>query len=157
MAIRNVRKDGDEVLRKKAKPVEEINNKIIQLIKDMADTMYKCEGIGLAAPQVGVLKRIVVVDTGEKLYELINPVIVSQSGEQSYIEGCLSIPGIFGEVKRPAAVKVQALNTKGETVVIEGEGLLAVALCHEIDHLDGVLFKDKAIRLMDKDELDKEA
>ncbi len=157
MAIRNVRKDGDEVLRKKARPVEEINDKIIVLLKDMADTMYKAEGVGLAAPQVGVLKRMVVIDVGEKLYELINPVIVSQAGEQTYIEGCLSIPGIYGEVKRPAVVKVEALNPKGETVVIEGEGLLAVALCHEIDHLDGILFKDKAERIIDKEDLDKEA
>ena len=156
MAIRIVRKDGDEVLRKKAKPVEEINDKITVLLKDMAETMYRYDGVGLAAPQVGVLKRIVVIDAGEKLYELINPVIVSQSGEQNYIEGCLSIPGVYGEVKRPAAVKVEALNPKGETVAIDGEGLLAVVLCHEIDHLDGILYKDKAIRMISKEELERE-
>lgn len=157
MAIRIVRKDGDEVLRKKAKPVEEINEKINVLVKDMVDTMYKYDGVGLAAPQIGVLKRIVVIDAGEKLYELINPVIVSQSGEQNYIEGCLSIPGMYGEVQRPAVVKVEALNPKGEKVVINGEGLLAVVLCHEIDHLDGILYKDKAIRMMTKEELEKES
>lgn len=156
MAIRIVRKEGDDVLRKKAKPVEEINEKIAVLIKDMVETMYKYDGVGLAAPQIGVLKRIVVIDAGEKLYELINPVIVSQSGEQNYIEGCLSIPGMYGEVKRPAVVKVQALNPKGETVTIDGEGLLAVVLCHEIDHLDGILYKDKAIRMLSKEELEKE-
>lgn len=157
MAIRIVRKEGDEVLRKKAKPVEEINDKITLLLKDMVDTMYKYDGVGLAAPQIGVLKRIVVIDAGEKLYELINPVIVSQSGEQNYIEGCLSIPGLYGEVKRPAVVRVEAINPKGEKVVIEGEGLLAVVLCHEIDHLDGILYKDKAIRMLTKEELEKES
>lgn len=157
MAIRIVRKEGDEVLRKKAKPVEEINDKITVLLKDMVDTMYKYDGVGLAAPQIGVLKRIVVIDAGEKLYELINPVIVSQSGEQNYIEGCLSIPGLYGEVKRPAVVKVEALNPRGEKVVIDGEGLLAVVLCHEIDHLDGILYKDKAIRMMTKEEMEKES
>ncbi len=157
MAIRIVRKEGDEVLRKKAKPVEEINDKITLLLKDMVDTMYKYDGVGLAAPQIGVLKRIVVIDAGEKLYELVNPVIVSQSGEQNYIEGCLSIPGLYGEVKRPAVVRVEALNPKGEKVVIDGEGLLAVVLCHEIDHLDGILYKDKAIRMMTKEELENES
>ncbi len=157
MAIRIVRKEGDEVLRKKSRPVEEINDKINILLKDMVETMYKYDGVGLAAPQIGVLKRIVVIDAGEGLLELINPVIISQSGEQTYIEGCLSIPGEYGEVKRPAAVKVQALNPKGETVVVDGEGLLAVVLCHEIDHLDGVLYKDKAIRMLSKEELDRES
>ena len=157
MAIRIVRKDGDEALRKKAKPVEAINDKIIVLLKDMAETMYKYDGVGLAAPQVGVLKRIVVIDAGQQLLELINPEVVFQSGEQNYIEGCLSIPGVYGEVKRPAVVKVEALNAQGETVVVEGEGLLAVVLCHEIDHLDGILYKDKAIRMMTKEELEKES
>ena len=153
MAIRNIRKDGDEILRKRSKEVEEINEKILILLKDMADTLYKADGVGLAAPQVGVLKRVVVIDVGEGLIELINPVIKSQSGQQRMAEGCLSIPGLYGEVERPAHVVVEALNPKGEKIVIEGEGLLAVALCHEIDHLDGILFKDKAIRFLDKDEL----
>lgn len=154
MAIRLIRKEGDEVLRKKSRPVEEINEKITLLIKDMVETMYKSDGVGLAAPQIGVLKRIVVLDAGDKLYELINPVIASQSGEQSYVEGCLSIPGEYGEVKRPAKVTVEALNPKGEKVTIEGEGLLAVVLCHEIDHLDGILYKDKAFRMLSKEELE---
>ncbi|HHW47148.1 MAG TPA: peptide deformylase [Clostridiaceae bacterium] len=157
MAVRIIRKEGDEILRKKAKKVDEINAKILTLLKDMAETMYKANGVGLAAPQVGILKRMVVIDIGDGLIELINPEIVEQSGEQLEIEGCLSIPGIYGEVKRPARVKVEALNSKGEKIAVEGTGLLAVALCHEIDHLDGILFKDKAIRFLDEEELQNES
>lgn len=153
MAVRTIRKDGDEVLRKISKPVEEINEKIKVLLKDMAETMHKANGVGLAAPQVGILKRIVVIDVGNGLIELINPVITSQSGEKVDVEGCLSIPDVYGEVKRPAKVKVEALNGKGEKVVVEGEALLATALCHELDHLDGILFKDKVIRFLDEDEV----
>jgi peptide deformylase len=156
MAIRNIRRDGDEVLRKKSKEVEVINEKIIMLLKDMADTLYKAEGVGLAAPQIGILKRLVVIDAGDGLIELINPVIIKQTGEQQDVEGCLSIPDVFGEVKRPAEVVVKALNAKGESVTIEGKGLLARALCHETDHLDGILFKDKVIRFIDKDELERD-
>lgn len=157
MAIRNIRKDGDEVLRKKSKEVDVINKKVLLLLRDMADTLYKADGVGLAAPQVGILKRVVVIDVGEGLLELINPVIVSQSGEQTYIEGCLSIPGVYAELLRPAKVTVEALNPEGKKTRIEGEGLLAVALCHEIDHLDGILFKDKAIRFIDKEELERKS
>lgn len=153
MAIRNIRKDGDEILRKKSKEVDEINEKINILLKDMADTLYKADGVGLAATQVGVLKRVVVIDVGDGLLELINPVFKSQTGQQCMAEGCLSVPGVYGEVNRPSHVIVEALNAKGNKIEIEGEGLLAVALCHEIDHLDGILFKDKAIRFLDKDEL----
>ncbi|HEX2946553.1 MAG TPA: peptide deformylase [Clostridia bacterium] len=153
MAIRNIRKDGDEILRKKCREVDAVTDKIRVLLKDMADTLYKADGVGLAAPQVGVLKRVVVIDAGDGLIELVNPVIVSQSGEQLVPEGCLSIPGVWGEVKRPASVAVEALNGNGEKFRIEGEGLLAQALSHEIDHLDGILFKDKVIRFLDKDEL----
>ncbi len=153
MAIRNIRKDGDEILRKRSKEVETINEKILILLQDMADTLYKADGVGLAAPQVGVLKRVVVIDVGEGLIELVNPVIKSQSGQQCMAEGCLSVPGIWGEVNRPTHVVVEALNSKGEKIVIEGEGLLAIALCHEIDHLDGILFKDKVVRFLTKDDL----
>ena len=153
MAIRNIRKDGDPVLRKKSREVDEINDKIRILLKDMADTLYKADGVGLAAPQVGVLKRIVVINVGEGLIELINPVVKSRSGHQFTAEGCLSIPGIWGEVDRPSHVVVEAFNGKGEKIEVEGRELLAVALCHEIDHLDGILFKDKAIRFLDKDEM----
>ncbi len=153
MAIRNIVKEGDEILRKKSKEVDRIDEKVITLLKDMAETMYNAGGVGLAAPQVGILKRIVVIDTGEGLIELINPVIVSQKGEQVDVEGCLSVPGVYAEVKRPAEVEVEALNAKGEKITVKGTELLAVALCHEIDHLDGILFKDKAIRFLDEDEL----
>ena len=153
MAIRNIRKDGDEILRKKSKVVDVINDKIRILLQDMADTLYKADGVGLAAPQVGVLKRVVVIDVGEGLLELVNPLFRSQSGQQTTTEGCLSVPGVYGELSRPSHVIVEALNAKGEKVVIEGEGLLATALCHELDHLDGILFKDKAIRILDPEDL----
>lgn len=154
MAIRNIRIDGDEVLRKVSKEVDIINDKILALLKDMADTMYKADGVGLAAPQIGILKRLVVIDVGEGLMELINPEIVSEEGEQVGTEGCLSIPGLVGEVKRPSKVVVEALNTKGEKISIVGTGLLAVCLCHEIDHLNGILFKDKAIRFIEKENVE---
>ena len=153
MAIRNIRKDGDEILRKKCREVDAVTDKIRILLKDMADTLYKADGVGLAAPQVGVLKRVVVIDAGDGLIELVNPVIVSQSGQQLVPEGCLSIPGVWGEVNRPSFIAIEALNGNGEKFRIEGEGLLAQALSHEIDHLDGILFKDKVVRYLDKDEL----
>jgi peptide deformylase len=155
MAIRNIRTENDDVLRKRSKEVDVINDKIRTLLKDMADTMYKAHGVGLAAPQIGILKKLVVIDVGDGLVELVNPVVVRQSGEQVEIEGCLSLPGIWGEVKRPSEVVVEALNAKGEKVTVEGKDLLAVALCHEIDHLDGVLFKDKVIRFVDREELER--
>lgn len=155
MALRNIRINGDEVLRKKSKKVDVIDDKVRELLKDMAETMYAADGVGLAAPQVGILKRIVVIDIGEGLIELINPVIVEQSGEQIEVEGCLSIPGVQGEVKRPEKVTVKAQDANGKEITVHGEGLLAIALCHEIDHLDGVLFIDKAIRLIDTDKQKK--
>ena len=155
MAIRSIRIDGDEILRKTSKKVDIINDKIKTLFKDMADTMYKAEGVGLAAPQIGILKRLVVVDVGDGLMELVNPVVLEESGEQVEIEGCLSVPDVLGEVKRPEKVVVKALNVNGKEILIEGDGLLAIALCHEIDHLNGILFKDKAVRLIDKNDADK--
>lgn len=145
MALRIIRKYGDELLRKKSKKVEHIDDRIVTLLEDMQETMYKGDGVGLAAPQVGILKRIVVIDVGEGIIKLVNPVIVSHEGKQIDDEGCLSIPGRQEKVERPYKVKVRALNENGEEVQIEGEGLLARALCHEIDHLDGILFIDKAI------------
>lgn len=142
MAIRMVREESEPILRKKCKEVKEITPKIIELLDDMADTMYNANGVGLAAPQVGMLKRMVVIDIGEGLFELINPVILESSGSQTGNEGCLSVPGKMGQVTRPEYVKVQALNRAGETVIIEGEELMARALCHEIDHLDGKLYID---------------
>ncbi|MBM7685506.1 peptide deformylase [Defluviitalea raffinosedens] len=150
MALRQIRKDGDEILRKKSKEVKEITPSILTLLDDMAETMYHAEGVGLAAPQVGVLKRIVVIDVGDGIIELINPEIIEEEGEQIGAEGCLSIPGLSGEVKRPQRVKVKALNRHGEEIILEGEGLLAVAFCHEIDHLNGVLFTDKVIRYVNE-------
>lgn len=149
MAVRNIRKESDEVLRKKSKKVEKIDDRILTLLDDMAETMYKAEGVGLAGPQVGVLRRVIVVDVGEGLLKLINPEIISYSGEKVDVEGCLSIPGVHGEVKRPLSVVVRALNEKGEKVEIAGSELLARALCHEIDHLDGILFIDKTIRIVE--------
>ncbi len=145
MGLRNIRKYGDEILRKKSRKVEVINDRILTLIKDMEETMYEAQGVGLAAPQVGILKRVIVVDVGEGIIKLINPEIISREGSQLDVEGCLSVPGEQGEVERPNRVTVKALNEKDQEITVEGEGLLARALCHEIDHLDGILFVDKTI------------
>ena len=152
MATRRILTDGDEILRKISRPVNEIDKRTKTLLDDMAETMYKNEGVGLAAPQVGVLRRIVVIDIGEGLLELINPEIVQTEGSKIDVEGCLSIPGKRGTVERPTKVVVNALNRKGKTIQVTGEGLLAVALCHELDHLDGILYTDKMI----EDVTDKE-
>ena len=154
MAYREIRQDGDEVLRRKSRLVEVINERILLLIEDMADTMYKSDGVGLAAPQIGILKRIVVIDIGNGLFEMINPVILKQSGEQDGAEGCLSMLGTSGEVKRPMNVKAKYKDIKGEMVTIEAEGLFARAICHELDHLDGILYKDKAHRMYTKKEIE---
>ncbi|ADK14324.1 MULTISPECIES: peptide deformylase [Clostridium] len=146
MALRTVRKYGDSILRKKSRKVEEINERIHVLLDDMEETLYEEDGVGLAAPQVGVLKRVIVIDVGEGILKLVNPEITYSEGKAVDIEGCLSIPGSEGEVERPKKVKVKALNEKGEEIVIEGEDLLARALCHEIDHLNGILFIDKIIK-----------
>ncbi len=147
MAIRTIRLKDDEILRKKSREVKEINEKILTLLDDMADTMYDAEGVGLAAPQVGMLKRVVVIDVGDEngLLELINPVVVETRGERVFTEGCLSLPGETRKVLRPEYTKVEALNRNGEKIVVEGEDVLAVALCHETEHLDGILYIDKAI------------
>jgi peptide deformylase len=154
MAYREIRQDGDEILRKKCRPVEVIDHKLLTLIEDMADTMYKADGVGLAAPQVGVLKRVVTIDVGNGLFEMINPVILEQSGEQDGPEGCLSMPGTSGEVKRPMYVKAKYTDINGETVIIEADDLFARAICHETDHLDGILYKDKAHRMYTPKELE---
>ena len=140
MAVRQVREMGDEVLNKVSKEVKMITPRTITLIEDMLDTMYETNGVGLAAPQVGILKRIVVIDVGEGPIILINPVILETAGEQTGEEGCLSVPGKAGQVTRPYYVKVKALNENMEEVIYEGEELLARAFCHEIDHLDGHLY-----------------
>lgn len=146
MAVRNIRVDGDEILRKKCKPVKEMTDRLKNLISDMYETMEGADGVGLAAPQVGILKRLCVIDTGEENQKvtLINPEIIEKSGEQDGGEGCLSIPDMIGLVKRPMKVKVKALNEDMEEQIIEAEGFFARAICHELDHLDGVLYKDLA-------------
>lgn len=145
MALRIIRKEGDEVLRKKSRKVEEINERILTLIEDMKETMYAADGVGLAAPQIGILKRIVVIDVGDGPITLINPEIIKEEGTQVDLEGCLSIPDYNGKVERPFKVTVKALNEKGEEFILEGEELLARAFCHEIDHLDGILFRDRVV------------
>ncbi|MGN0408497.1 MAG: peptide deformylase [Bacteroides sp.] len=146
MALRNIRvlgEDGDEVLHKTAKEVTEMTPKLQELIDDMFDTMYEANGVGLAAPQVGIRKRIVVIDCGDQPLVLINPVILETSGEQTGTEGCLSVPGKCGTVTRPDYAKVRALDENMEEFEVEGTELLARCLCHEIDHLDGVMYVDK--------------
>ena len=152
MATRRILTVGDEILRKISRPVAEIDKRTKILLDDMAETMYKNEGVGLAAPQVGILRRIVVIDNGEGLLELINPEIVYTEGSKIDEEGCLSVPGRRGTVERPTKVIVNALDRKGKSIQITGEGLMAVALCHELDHLDGILYTDKMI----EDVTDKE-
>lgn len=144
MALRKIRELGDEVLTKKCKEVTKMTLRTKILINDMLDTMYEAMGVGLAAPQVGILKRIVVIDVGDGPIILINPVIVEQSGEQTGEEGCLSVPGKAGVVTRPNLVKVKALNEEMEEIELEGEGLLARAFCHEIDHLEGKMYVELA-------------
>lgn len=144
MALRKIREIGDDILNKKCKEVTEMTPRTRQLIEDMLDTMYEANGVGLAAPQVGILKRIVVIDTtGEDPYVLINPRIVESSGEQIGQEGCLSVPGKCGVVTRPNYVKAVALNEDMEPIEVEGTELLARAICHELDHLDGHLYVEK--------------
>lgn len=147
MGIRNIRKENDEILKKRSKEVEVVDDKIRKLIKDMMDTMHKYDGLGLAAPQVGILKRIIVIDLYEEgpCFALINPVIEKSNGKQIVGEGCLSFPNTFGQVERPAEVTVTGLDENGKKTTIEATGLLAQALCHEIDHLNGKVFIDMII------------
>lgn len=151
MAIRNIRKLGDDILRKKCRRVENIDERTLTLLDDMAETMRLADGVGLAAPQVGVLKRAVVIDVGEGLIELINPEIVSEEGSVTSAEGCLSVPGKWGTVTRPERVTVHAMGRDGKKFDITGEGMLAKALCHEIDHLDGIMFVDKVEEYLEPD------
>ena len=147
MAIRNIREDGDEILRKKSRPVEVIDDKIRELLNDMVETMHKANGVGLSAVQVGILKRVVVIDIYDDNgpIKLVNPVITKTKGEQEVDEGCLSFPNQFGKVIRPMEVTMEALDENGEKVKIKAKGLLAQAICHELDHLEGILFVDNVI------------
>lgn len=146
MAIKMIVKEPDPVLREVAKPVPQITPNVLKLLKDMADTMYDAEGVGLAAPQIGILKRVIVMDVGDDhgLIELINPEVIEKEGEQFGPEGCLSIPGMTGDVRRAQWVKVKGLNRDGQEIVIEGTDLLARCILHEVDHLNGVLYTDLA-------------
>jgi len=145
MAVYQVLKLPDETLRTRCAPVAKINDGILRVLDNMRDTLYAEQGLGLAAPQIGILKRLIVIDTGEQYIELINPEIIEREGEKVSTEGCLSVPNIIGRVPRSFYVKVRGLNRHGEEVVLEGTDLLAKAFQHEIDHLDGILFIDKAI------------
>ena len=149
MAIREIREKGDEILYKKCKTVVKFDEKLHILLDDMYETMQSRDGVGLAAPQVGILKRAVVIDIGDGKIELINPEIVEESGEQTGSEGCLSVPGVFGEVTRPNVVTVKAQDRDGKWFKITGKELLARAFCHELEHRDGKLFLDRVIRFID--------
>ena len=155
MALRNIVEKGDSVLNKHCRPVTDFNDRLHTLLDDMAETLMHANGVGLAAPQVGVLRRMAIVECEEgELIELINPEIISKEGEQEEIEGCLSVPGKWGITHRPMKVKVRATDRNGDTFEVEGEGLLARALCHEIDHLDGIIFYDNAVRMLSKEEIE---
>ncbi len=150
MAIRQIRKFPDDILHKKCRSVETIDKRTLELIKDMTETMYQLPNCGgLAANQVGVLKRVVVIDVGEGLYQLVNPKIIEAEGERIVVEGCMSSPDVWGKVKRPERVVVEYTTPKGEVLQKEADGLLAKCFCHELDHLDGIFFTDKVIEYVD--------
>ncbi len=157
MAMREIVLEGERILTKKCRPVEKFDQKLAVLLDDMAETLKAADGVGLAAPQVGILRRVCIVDVGDKdgLVELVNPEIISSSGKQSGAEGCLSCPNEYGLVDRPMFVTVKAQDRNGKEFTIKGEGLKARAFCHEIDHLDGIIFKQKMERLLRPDELEK--
>lgn len=155
MAILNILKEGEEILRKKCRRVEEITPRIIRLLDDMHDTLEKAQGVGLAAPQVGVLRRIVIVEIDDKKYEMINPEIIATKGKQEEIEACLSVPEKYGSVVRPSWAKVRAMDRNGNIYEVEGEGLMARCFCHELDHLDGILYIDKATEMYEPDDIEE--
>ncbi len=155
MAILNIVKEGDPILRKKCRPVTEITPRIRQLIEDMADTLDDANGAGLAAPQVGIMRRIVLVVVDDEIVPMINPEIIETEGEQEEMEGCLSVPDVWGITHRPARVTVRAMNLAGETIEVTGEGLTARCFCHELDHLDGVLYIDNAVHILTPEETEE--
>ncbi len=155
MALRNIVTTGDEVLEKATRKVEKFDERLWELLDDMKETMDEANGVGLAAPQIGIRRQVCIVDIGEGLIELINPTIVEMDGEQEDIEGCLSFPGEFGIVNRPQKVKVVAQDRNGDTIDLEAEDFLARAFCHEIDHLNGVLFVTKASKMLTQEELEE--
>ncbi len=153
MAIRNILREDDPVLHKICRPVTEFNERLWQLLDDMAETLHKADGVGLAAPQVGVLRRVFIMDLGEGVIECINPKIVARKGKQEDVEGCLSCPGEWGVTRRPKEVVLQAQDRNGKEFTLRGEDLMARCICHENDHLDGILFKQHAIRMLGPDEI----
>lgn len=157
MALLKIVKESDdlEFLRRKSAPVKEITPRILTLLDDMVETMRHANGCGLAAVQVGVLRRVVVIETEEGLFEFINPVIIKKSGEQEGLEGCLSLPGKWGITKRPRCVTVRALDREGKEFELTGYDLLAKAICHELDHLDGTIYTDKTIRMLTPEEVEE--
>ena len=156
MALLNILKKDDPALRKKSREVEQVTPRIITLLDDMIETLHDANGAGLAAPQVGVLRRVCIVETPDTgLVEFINPVIIERVGEQEELEGCLSIPGEWGYTRRPQKVTVEAIDRRGEKFTVTGEGLAARAFCHELDHLDGVLYTDNAVRMLTPEEIEE--
>ncbi|MBP6492199.1 MAG: peptide deformylase [Clostridia bacterium] len=151
MALRNIVVEGDEILRKRAREVAEVNDHIRMILDDMLETMRAYDGSGIAAPQVGILKRMFIAEFEGQVIELINPEIIETEGTQTEDEGCLSVPGMIGTVERPAFIKMKGLNRDGEEVVYEGTGFLPIVLSHEYDHLDGILYTDKATNIRDYD------
>ncbi|MDD2446569.1 MAG: peptide deformylase [Tissierellia bacterium] len=152
MALREIRLDGDPILRKKSKEITKINDRIKTLLDDMVETMNEANGVGLAAPQVGILRRAVVIDVGEGVIKLINPEIIEANGAIIDLEGCLSVPNLNGKVERPEKVKVRFMDNNGDMKIIEATDFFARAICHEIDHLDGILYTDKAIEIFSVEE-----
>ena len=156
MALRNIVLQGEPCLTKKCRPVTEFNGRLHTLLDDLKDTLLDSGGVGLAAPQVGILRRVVIVDTGEEILELVNPELVETSGEQCGAEGCLSVPGKYGLVKRPNYAKVRAQDRNGEWFEAEGEELIARCFCHELDHLDGIVYTEVMERFLTEEELEQE-
>ena len=153
MAIREIRKYDDPALYKVCRPVEKFDERLVELLDDMAETMYQANGVGLAAPQVGILRRVVVIDVGDGIIELVNPRILRTAGSETTSEGCLSFPGEYGLVERPTEVEIEAEDRHGKTFRMTGHDLLARAFCHETDHLDGKVFKTIAIEMLDEEDL----
>jgi len=155
MALRKIITEGNPTLAKKCRPVTRFDERLHTLLDDMKQTLKDAQGVGLAAPQVSVLRRVVVVDAGEEILELVNPELISESGEQDGLEGCLSVPGKYGKVKRPNVVRIKAQDRSGDWYEYEGEGLIARCFCHELEHLDGHLYTEKAYHMLTEEEYEE--
>lgn len=156
MALRVIRFDGDPILRKKSKKIDKIDDRLLELLDDMVETMVHANGVGLAAPQIGILKRALVIDIGEGPIKVLNPKIVKADGELMDVEGCLSVPNLSGEVPRPENIVVEYMDEKGDKRTLEANGLLARVFCHEIDHLDGILYTDKATEIYENEDQEED-